>query len=103
MAGPKTAAKNRAHGKVAQAGNNAEHAFIVACNAGKHAYVRSPNTSLNPHMATDSQAFVDAIAAIHAAGRGDKVDAELLALATSAKPGAWPSVLERLRAEQLVA
>jgi len=102
MAGPKTAAKNRAHGKAAQVGANTEHAFIISCNGGLNAYVRDPNTSRNPNLDTSSQAFVDAIDAIHGAGRGEKIEAELAALATSASPGVWPAVFERMRAEQLV-
>ena len=105
MAGTKTAAKNsRASSKSANSlANNTEIPFILSCNGGHNAYVRHPVTAHNPNLATNSQAFTDAICAIRGAGNGAKVQAELVALATAGHPGAWPSVLERLRTEELVA
>lgn len=80
------------------AGANATFArFLMPTNFGQHAYVRSATTGLNPLLSTSSQAFIDSVKAITDAGYGDKVEAELVALAEKFPTHNWETTAARLR------
>jgi len=66
--------------------------MIVPCNNGRHAYVVDVATGKNPHLATDSQAFLTLLNSNAAAGMAARVDSELASLAQQYPNSAWPAV-----------
>ena len=70
--------------------------LIISCNAGKNAYVYVLVTGTTPHMATDSDAFVEAVRSNSAEGYAAKQRAELEVLA--AANTTWAATLTRLDA-----
>jgi hypothetical protein len=73
-----------------------EFKYIIPLNSGKHAYVRNPTNGKTPHLSTGSQAFIEEIRTLTAAGHGPKIRAELAAL-NEANPGhGWAETEKRL-------
>jgi hypothetical protein len=91
----------RASVRAGQAGAGAlsvlgEFKYLIPLNNGKHAYVRNLTNGKVVHLRTDSDAFVEEIRTLAAAGHAVKVRAELNALA-SAHPGhGWDATEKRL-------
>ena len=60
-----------------------EFKYLIPLNSGKHAYVRNLTNGKTAHLRTDSDAFVEEIRVLAAAGHGAKIRAELVALAAA--------------------
>jgi hypothetical protein len=73
-----------------------EYKYLIPLNRGRHAYVRNLTNGRTAHLATDSDAFVEEIRALTAAGHGAKVRAELTALAAAHPGHGWDSAEKRL-------
>ena len=58
-----------------------EFKYVIPLNGGKHAYVRNLTNGKTNHLRTDSDAFVEEIRMLAAAGHGTKLRAEFAALA----------------------
>lgn len=73
-----------------------EFKYIIPLNKGKHAYVRNLTNGKTTHLSTSSDAFVEEIRVLTAAGHGTKLRAELAAL-EAANPGhGWADTEKRL-------
>lgn len=73
-----------------------EFKYVIPLNSGKHAYIRDLTTGKTLHLRTDSDAFVEEVRVLAAAGHGTKIRAELAALA-AANPGHnWDVTEKRL-------
>lgn len=73
-----------------------EFKYLIPLNKGKHAYVRNLTNGKTTHLSTSSDAFIEEIRVLAAAGHGAKVRAELVAL-ENANPGhGWASTEKRL-------
>jgi hypothetical protein len=73
-----------------------EFKYVIPLNNGKHAYVRNLTNGKTGHLRTDSDAFVEEIRILAAAGHGVKIRAELGVLA-AANPGhGWAETEQRL-------
>ncbi|MBB5869579.1 hypothetical protein F4553_002958 [Allocatelliglobosispora scoriae] len=73
-----------------------EFKYVIPLNGGKHAYVRNLTNGKTNHLSTTSDAFVEEIRVLTAAGHGPKIRIELANLA-SAYPGhGWDATEERL-------
>jgi len=73
-----------------------EYKYLIPLNKGKHAYVRNLTNGKTTHMSTSSDAFVEEIRALAAAGHGTKIRAEIVAL-EAAHPGqGWAAAEKRL-------
>lgn len=78
--------------------------YLIPLNRGKNAYVRNVSSGQTPNLKTDSEAFVEQIRTLAAAGHGNKIRAELEALAAESPDHGWDATLKRLEdAEALVA
>lgn len=73
-----------------------EFKYLIPLNHGKHAYVRNLTNGQTAHVATDSEAFVAEIRALAEAGHGQKVRAELAALAAASPGHGWDTTEKRL-------
>lgn len=73
-----------------------EFKYLIPLNGGKHAYVRNLTNGKTVHLRTDSDAFVEEIRVLTAAGHGTKIRAELGALAASHPTHGWDSTEKRL-------
>ena len=62
-----------------------EFKYLIPLNGGKHAYVRNLTNGKTVHLRTDSDAFVEEIRVLAAAGHATKIRAEITGLA--AQPG----------------
>jgi hypothetical protein len=73
-----------------------EFKYVIPLNKGKHAYVRNLTNGKTTHLSTSSDAFVEEIRALAAAGHGAKIRAEFVAL-EAANPGhGWAGTEKRL-------
>ena len=73
-----------------------EFKYVIPLNNGKHAYVRNLTNGKTAHLRTDSEAFVEEIRTLAAAGHATKIRIELQALA-AANPGhGWDATEKRL-------
>ena len=73
-----------------------EFKYLIPLNGGRYAYVRNLTNGRTAHLRTDSDAFVDEIRVLTAAGHGNKIRAELGAL-NAAHPGdGWDATEKRL-------
>ena len=73
-----------------------EYKYLIPLNKGKHAYVRNLTNGKTTHLSTSSDAFVEEIRVLAAAGHGAKIRAELTAL-NEAHPGqGWDDTEKRL-------
>jgi hypothetical protein len=71
-----------------------EFKYIIPLNKGKHAYVRNLTNGTTVHHSTSSDAFVELMRGLAAAGHGPKIRAELVAL-EAAHPGQGWAVTEK--------
>ncbi len=70
--------------------------YVIPLNGGKNAYIRNITTGQTPNLRTNSDAFVEEIRTLSAAGHGAKIKAELEQLATDAPDHGWDVTLKRL-------
>lgn len=70
--------------------------YVIPLNKGKNAYVRNITNGKTAHLRTDSQAFVEEIRTLAAAGHGAKIRAELVALAAAHPADGWDTTEKRL-------
>jgi len=73
-----------------------EFKYVIPLNGGKHAYVRNLTNGKTNHLRTDSDAFIEEIRTLAAAGHGAKVRAELTALAAAHPGHGWDITEKRL-------
>jgi hypothetical protein len=73
-----------------------EFKYVIPLNGGKHAYVRNLTNGKTVHHRTDSEAFVEEIRVLAAAGHGTKIRAELTALASAHPSDGWDATEKRL-------
>jgi hypothetical protein len=73
-----------------------EFKYLIPLNGGKHAYVRNLTNGKTAHLRTDSDAFVEEIRVLAAAGHGTKIRAELGALAAANPDHGWDATEKRL-------
>ena len=73
-----------------------EFRYLIPLNNGKHAYVRNLTNGRTAHLRTDSDAFVEEIRVLTAAGHGAKIRAELGALAAAHPSHGWDTTEKRL-------
>jgi hypothetical protein len=73
-----------------------EFKYLIPLNRGRHAYVRNLTNGKIPRLRTDSDAFVEEIRVLTAAGHGTKIRAELSALATANPDHGWDTTEKRL-------
>ncbi|MEU9508484.1 hypothetical protein AB0D32_19665 [Micromonospora sp. NPDC048170] len=73
-----------------------EFKYVIPLNSGKHAYVRNLTNGKTVHLRTDSEAFVEEIRVLAAAGHAAKIRVELGNL-NAAHPGdGWDATEKRL-------
>ena len=73
-----------------------EFKYLIPLAGGKFAYVRNLTNGKTHHMRTDSDAFVEEIRVLTAAGHGPKIRAELASLADSHPGHGWDATEKRL-------
>ncbi|MEU3454223.1 hypothetical protein ABZ671_11555 [Micromonospora sp. NPDC006766] len=73
-----------------------EFKYLIPLNSGKHAYVRNLTNGKTAHLRTDSEAFVEEIRTLAAAGHAAKVRAELNGLAAAYPEHGWDATEKRL-------
>ena len=70
--------------------------YVIPLNSGRNAYVRNITTGRTPNLKTNSEAFVEEIRSLAAAGHGTKIRAELEQLAAEQPGHGWDATLKRL-------
>jgi len=73
-----------------------EFKYLIPLNHGKNAYVRNLTNGKTVHLRTDSEAFVEEIRVLAAAGHGVKIRAEFAALAEAFPSHGWDVTEKRL-------
>jgi hypothetical protein len=73
-----------------------EYKYLIPLANGRFAYVRNLTNGRTNHLRTDSEAFVEEIRTLAAAGHGPKIRAELEALETSFPEHGWSVTEKRL-------
>jgi hypothetical protein len=73
-----------------------EFKYLIPLNHGKNAYVRNLVTGRTERLRTDSEAFVEEIRKLAAAGHGPKIRAEFAALAAAHPADGWDITEKRL-------
>ena len=73
-----------------------EFKYVIPLNNGKHAYVRNLTNGKTAHLRTDSDAFIEEIRVLTAAGHGTKIRAEFVALAAANPSHGWDATEKRL-------
>ena len=73
-----------------------EFKYVIPLNKGKHAYVRNLTNGKTVHLSTTSNAFIEEIRVLAAAGHGAKIRAELNALHTTSPADGWDAAEKRL-------
>ncbi|MDP9791715.1 hypothetical protein J2S43_000227 [Catenuloplanes nepalensis] len=73
-----------------------EYKYLIPLNKGKHAYVRNLTNGKTTHMSTTSDAFVEEIRVLAAAGHGAKIRAELAALNEAHPQDGWGAAEKKL-------
>jgi hypothetical protein len=73
-----------------------EYKYIIPLAAGRFAYVRNLTNGKTSHLKTDSDAFVEEVRVLAAAGHGAKVRAELAALGEASPQDGWEATEKRL-------
>jgi len=73
-----------------------EFKYVIPLNNGKHAYVRNLTNGKTAHLRTDSDAFIEEIRVLSAAGHGTKLRAEFAALAAANPSHGWDATEKRL-------
>lgn len=77
--------------------------YVIPLNQGRNAYVRNITTGLTPNLRTDSEAFVEEIRQLAAAGHGGKIKTELVQLHTELPGHGWDATLKRLLDAEVLA
>ncbi|WP_127504135.1 hypothetical protein [Actinoplanes solisilvae] len=73
-----------------------EYKYLIPLANGRFAYVRNLTNGKTAHLKTDSDAFVEEIRILAAAGHGAKIRAELTALDEASPSDGWGSTEKRL-------
>ena len=73
-----------------------EYKYLIPLASGRFAYVRNLTNGKTAHLKTDSDAFVEEIRVLAAAGHGTKLRAELALLATTHPAHGWDKTEKRL-------
>jgi hypothetical protein len=73
-----------------------EFKYLIPLNGGKHAYVRNLISGKTAHLRTDSEAFIEEIRSLAAAGHGAKIRAEINSLAAAHPGHGWDATEKRL-------
>ena len=73
-----------------------EYKYLIPLANGRFAYVRNLTNGRTNHLKTDSEAFVEEIRALAAAGHGAKIRAELVALDEANPEHGWSATEKRL-------
>jgi hypothetical protein len=73
-----------------------EYKYLIPLANGRFAYVRNLTNGKTAHLKTDSDAFVEEIRVLAAAGHGAKIRAELSALDSSFPQDGWDKTGQRL-------
>nr|WP_296067693.1 hypothetical protein [uncultured Actinoplanes sp.] len=73
-----------------------EYKYLIPLANGRFAYVRNLTNGKTAHLKTDSDAFIEEIRSLAAAGHGAKIRAELEALAAAHPQDGWNNTEKRL-------
>ena len=73
-----------------------EYKYLIPLAKGRFAYVRNLTNGRTNHLKTDSDAFIEEIRTLAAAGHGPKIRAELNALDASFPDDGWAATEKRL-------
>ena len=73
-----------------------EYKYLIPLANGRFAYVRNLTNGKTAHLKTDSDAFVEEIRVLAAAGHGAKIRAELTALDAANPQDGWAATEQRL-------
>ena len=73
-----------------------EFKYLIPLNGGKHAYVRNLTNGKTVHLSTDSDAFVEEIRVLAAAGHAAKIRAELDGARRRPPGHGWDATEKRL-------
>ena len=73
-----------------------EYKYLIPLANGRFAYVRNLTNGKTVHLKTDSDAFVEEIRILAAAGHGTKIRAELEALEAANPQHGWKTTEKRL-------
>src|SRR4051794_2180428 len=73
-----------------------EYKYLIPLASGRFAYVRNLTNGKTQHLKTDSDAFVEEIRVLAAAGHGAKIRAELEALDAANPQHGWSATEKRL-------
>ena len=73
-----------------------EYKYVIPLASGRFAYVRNLTNGKTAHLKTDSEAFVEEIRVLAAAGHGAKIRAELEALNAAHPQDGWGATEKRL-------
>ena len=73
-----------------------EYKYVTPLANGRFAYVRNLTNGKTQHLKTDSDAFVEEIRVLAAAGHGAKIRAELEALNAASPKDGWNTTEKRL-------
>lgn len=77
--------------------------FVIPLNRGRNAYIRNITTGQTPNLKTNSDAFIEQIRVLAAAGHGSKIRAELQQLAADMPEDGWDATLKRLEDAEVFA
>jgi hypothetical protein len=91
----------RASVRAGQSANGAlsvlgEYKYLIPLANGRYAYVRNLTNGKTTHLSTESDAFVEEIRILAAAGHGSKIRAELVALQAASPEHGWDATEKRL-------
>ena len=73
-----------------------EYKYVIPLAKGRFAYVRNLTTGRTNHLRTDSDAFVEEIRNLAAAGHGAKIRSELVALNEAHPADGWADTEKRM-------
>ena len=73
-----------------------EYKYVIPLANGRFAYVRNLTNGKTAHLKTDSEAFVEEIRVLAAAGHGAKIRAELETLDSTFPTHGWGTTEKRL-------
>jgi hypothetical protein len=73
-----------------------EYKYLIPLANGRFAYVRNLTNGKTAHLRTDSDAFVEEVRILAAAGHGAKIRAELSALDETFPNDGWATTEKRL-------
>ena len=73
-----------------------EFKYLIPLADGRYAYLRNLTNGRTNHLKTDSDAFVEEMRTLVAAGHGPKIRAEINSLATAHPGHGWDATEKRL-------